>query len=127
LGFVERFSERRWVKSLFIFMAWRFGKSLETASCCKTDADKTYDAFADAEQRYRRRYVDLTVNDHVKETFIKRTKCSTPCVLSLTTEAILKWNTCFSRFLVVLQHAHLSHTTTRLTCPCTCVLPMSCI
>jgi hypothetical protein len=26
-----------------------FGKSLETASCCKTDADgKTYDAFADA-------------------------------------------------------------------------------
>jgi lysyl-tRNA synthetase class 2 len=35
--------------------------------------------------------VDLTVNDHVKETFIKRTKCSTPCVLSLTTEAILKW------------------------------------
>jgi lysyl-tRNA synthetase class 2 len=25
----------------------------------------------DAEQRYRRRYVDLTVNDHVKETFIK--------------------------------------------------------
>jgi lysyl-tRNA synthetase class 2 len=63
----------------------------QTASCCKTDADgKTYDAFADAEQRYRRRYVDLTVNDHVKETFIKRTKCSTPCVLSLTTEAILE-------------------------------------
>jgi lysyl-tRNA synthetase class 2 len=25
-------------------------------------------------QRYRRRYVDLTVNDHVKATFIKRTK-----------------------------------------------------
>jgi lysyl-tRNA synthetase class 2 len=63
LGFVERFSERRWVKSLFIY-GFGFGKSLETASCCKTDADgKTYDAFADAEQRYRRRYVDLTVND----------------------------------------------------------------
>jgi lysyl-tRNA synthetase class 2 len=29
---------------------------------------------ADPEQRYRRRYVDLTVNDHVKATFIKRTK-----------------------------------------------------
>ena len=27
----------------------------------------------DIEERYRRRYVDLTVNDHVKETFIKRT------------------------------------------------------
>jgi lysyl-tRNA synthetase class 2 len=35
---------------------------------------ETYDAFADPEQRYRRRYVDLTVNDQVKETFIKRTK-----------------------------------------------------
>jgi hypothetical protein len=42
--------------------------------------------------------------------------------------AILKWKHLFySRFLVVLQHAHLSRTTTRLTCPCTCVLPMSCI
>lgn len=33
-----------------------------------------YDAFTDPEQRYRMRYVDLIVNDHVKETFIKRTK-----------------------------------------------------
>ena len=41
----------------------------------KTDTEgKIYDAFSDPEQRYRRRYVDLTVNDHVKETFIKRTK-----------------------------------------------------
>jgi lysyl-tRNA synthetase class 2 len=28
---------------------------------------ENYDAFADPEQRYRRRYVDLTVNDHVKK------------------------------------------------------------
>jgi lysyl-tRNA synthetase class 2 len=33
--------------------------------------EKTHDA-VDPEQRYRRRYADLTVNDHVKETFIKR-------------------------------------------------------
>jgi lysyl-tRNA synthetase class 2 len=34
----------------------------------------TYDAFSDPEQRYRQRYVDLIVNSHVRETFIKRTK-----------------------------------------------------
>jgi len=33
-----------------------------------------YDAFTDAEQRYRMRYVDLIVNEGVKETFIRRTK-----------------------------------------------------
>lgn len=50
-------------------------KALKPLPVVKTDADgKIHDAFADAEQRYRRRYVDLTVNDHVKETFIKRTK-----------------------------------------------------
>ena len=50
-------------------------KALKPLPIVKTDADgKTHDAFLDPEQRYRRRYVDLTVNDHVKETFIKRTK-----------------------------------------------------
>jgi lysyl-tRNA synthetase class 2 len=50
-------------------------KSLRPLPVVKTDADgKVHDAFADNEQRYRRRYVDLIVNDHVKETFIKRTK-----------------------------------------------------
>jgi len=50
-------------------------KSLRPLPIVKTDADgKVHDAFSDAEQRYRQRYVDLIVNDHVKETFIKRTK-----------------------------------------------------
>jgi lysyl-tRNA synthetase class 2 len=50
-------------------------KALKPLPVVKTDADgKIYDAFSDPEQRYRRRYVDLTVNDNVKETFIKRTK-----------------------------------------------------
>lgn len=50
-------------------------KSLKPLPVVKTDADgKIHDAFSDAEQRYRQRYVDLIVNDHVKETFIKRTK-----------------------------------------------------
>ncbi len=33
-----------------------------------------YDEFADKEMRYRQRYVDLIVNQEVKEVFIKRTK-----------------------------------------------------
>src|SRR5207248_1180026 len=33
-----------------------------------------YDAFSDPEMRYRQRYVDLIVNSHVKDIFIKRTK-----------------------------------------------------
>lgn len=35
---------------------------------------KTFDAFRDPEQRYRQRYLDLIVNPHVKETFVKRTQ-----------------------------------------------------
>ncbi|MFT4984039.1 MAG: lysyl-tRNA synthetase class 2 [Flavobacterium sp.] len=61
--------------SVHIYGLTVLAKALKPLPVVKTDADgKTYDAFADAEQRYRRRYVDLTVNDHVKETFIKRTK-----------------------------------------------------
>ncbi|MCX7834219.1 MAG: lysine--tRNA ligase [Ignavibacteria bacterium] len=33
-----------------------------------------HDAFADIELRYRQRYIDLIVNDNVRDTFIKRTK-----------------------------------------------------
>ena len=48
-------------------------KSLRPLPIVKTKDDKVYDAFQDPEQRYRQRYVDLIVNPHVKETFIKRT------------------------------------------------------
>jgi lysyl-tRNA synthetase class 2 len=91
---------------------------LETASCCKTDADgKTYDAFADAEQRYRRRYVDLTVNDHVKETF-QENKMFNAMRSFFNDRGYLEVETpVLQPILVVLQHAHLSRTTTRLTCP----------
>ncbi|MDT8415633.1 MAG: lysine--tRNA ligase [Flavobacteriaceae bacterium] len=50
-------------------------KALRPLPVVKTDADgKTHDAFSDPEQRYRRRYVDLIVNDAVKDTFVKRTQ-----------------------------------------------------
>lgn len=40
----------------------------------KDDEGNVYDAFTDAEQRYRQRYVDLIVNPEVRDVFIKRTK-----------------------------------------------------
>ena len=61
--------------SVHVYGLTILAKALKPLPIVKTDADgKIYDAFSDPEQRYRRRYVDLTVNEHVKETFIKRTK-----------------------------------------------------
>jgi lysyl-tRNA synthetase, class II len=48
-------------------------KSLRPLPIVKEKDGKVYDAFTDPEQRYRMRYVDLIVNDQVKNTFIKRT------------------------------------------------------
>ena len=61
--------------SVHVYGLTVLAKALKPLPVVKIDADgKIHDAFADPEQRYRRRYVDLTVNDHVKDTFIKRTK-----------------------------------------------------
>lgn len=50
-------------------------KALRPLPVVKTDDEgKVHDAFTDPEARYRMRYVDLVVNPHVKEIFIKRTK-----------------------------------------------------
>ena len=53
-------------------------KTLRPLPLPKVDEDgKVHDAFNDAELRYRMRYVDLVVNPHVKEVFVKRTKLFT--------------------------------------------------
>ena len=50
-------------------------KALRPLPVVKTDAEgNVYDAFSDPELRYRMRYVDLAVNEQVRETFLKRTK-----------------------------------------------------
>jgi len=49
-------------------------KALKPLPIPKVKDGITYDAFTDAEMRYRQRYADLVVNPHVKEVFIKRTK-----------------------------------------------------
>ncbi len=49
-------------------------KSLNPLPMPKEVDGKVYDAFGDPELRHRMRYVDLIVNPHVRETFIKRSK-----------------------------------------------------
>tara|TARA_B100000768_G_scaffold180993_1_gene202471 strand:+ start:408 stop:1925 length:1518 start_codon:yes stop_codon:yes gene_type:complete len=50
-------------------------KSLRPLPVVKTDSEgETHDAFTDPELRYRQRYVDLIVNEGVKDVFIKRTQ-----------------------------------------------------
>lgn len=49
-------------------------KSLKPLPVVKEKDGVVYDAFSNPEQRYRQRYVDLTVNPQVREVFIQRTK-----------------------------------------------------
>ena len=49
-------------------------KSLRPLPVVKEKDGEVYDAFSDPETRYRQRYVDMIVNPHVRETFIKRTQ-----------------------------------------------------
>jgi lysyl-tRNA synthetase class 2 len=49
-------------------------KSLRPLPIVKYKDGVAYDAFEDPEQRYRQRYVDLVVNDGIKDVFLKRTK-----------------------------------------------------
>ncbi|SFI96677.1 lysine--tRNA ligase [Myroides guanonis] len=62
-------------KTLRVEKLTLLSKSLRPLPLPKTDADgNVFDSFTDPELRYRMRYVDLVVNPHIKETFIKRTK-----------------------------------------------------
>jgi lysyl-tRNA synthetase class 2 len=49
-------------------------KSVRPLPVVKEKEGQTYDAFTDPEIRYRQRYVDLAVNPHIREVFVKRAK-----------------------------------------------------
>ena len=49
-------------------------KALRPLPVVKEKDGQTFDSFTDPELRFRQRYVDLVVNSHVKEIFLKRTK-----------------------------------------------------
>lgn len=48
-------------------------KSIRPLPVVKYKDNEAFDAFDDPEQRYRQRYVDLVVNDGIKDIFVKRT------------------------------------------------------
>lgn len=52
-------------------------KSIRPLPIVKMKDGVAYDAFEDPELRYRQRYVDLVVNEGVKDIFIKRNKVYT--------------------------------------------------
>jgi len=49
-------------------------KSLRPLPIVKEKDGEIFDSFTDPDQRYRQRYVDLIVNEGVKDTFVKRAK-----------------------------------------------------
>ena len=62
-------------KTIEVHQLFLLSKSLRPLPLPKVDVEgNIYDAFTDAEQRYRQRYVDLIVNPQVKDAFVKRTK-----------------------------------------------------
>lgn len=69
------FTTRVGVKTVLVKSFKMLSKSLRPLPLPKTDSEgNVFDEFTDPEQRYRQRYVDLIVNQKVKETFVKRTK-----------------------------------------------------
>jgi len=71
----ELFTTKVGEKSVNVKSLTVLSKTLRPLPIVKTDDQgNVHDAFTDPELRYRRRYVDLVVNDHVKDTFIKRSK-----------------------------------------------------
>ena len=61
--------------SVYVKELTLLSKSLRPLPIVKVDDQgNAHDTFSDPEQRYRQRYVDLIVNDQVKDTFIKRSQ-----------------------------------------------------
>lgn len=71
-GFV--FRTRMGEISLHVQELSLLAKSLSPLPVVKVKDGVAYDSFTDPEQRYRQRYLDLIVNEGVKEIFLKRTK-----------------------------------------------------
>ncbi|MRI00572.1 lysine--tRNA ligase [Kriegella sp. EG-1] len=71
----ELFTTQVGEKTVLVKVFKLLSKSLRPLPLPKKDAEgNVFDEFNDPEMRYRQRYVDLVVNPHVKETFVKRTK-----------------------------------------------------
>ena len=71
----ELFTTQVGEKTIKVLNFKLLSKTLRPLPLPKTDTEgHVHDAFTDPELRFRMRYVDLVVNPHVKEVFVKRTK-----------------------------------------------------
>ncbi len=71
----ELFTTKVGEKTVMVKAFKLLSKALKPLPQPRVDADgNVHDAFNDPELRYRQRYVDLVVNPHVKDVFVKRTK-----------------------------------------------------
>jgi len=71
----ELFTTKVGEKTVMVKDFTLLSKALKPLPQPRVDSEgNVFDAFTDAEQRYRQRYADLVVNPHVKEVFVKRTK-----------------------------------------------------
>ena len=101
-------------------------KSLRPLPIVKVKDGVTYDAFDDPELRYRRRYVDLVVNDQVKDIFIKRTKVFNSMRNYFNDHGYMEVETPILQSIPAVQpHAPSSLITMRSTFPCICASPTS--
>ncbi len=69
-------------------------KALRPLPIVKTDEEgNSFDEVSDPEFRYRQRYVDLIINPHVRDTFIKRTQIMTSIRQTLNNAGLLEVET----------------------------------
>ncbi len=68
------FQTRTQETSIFVRKLLLLAKCLRPLPVVKEAQGQVFDAFADQEQRYRRRYVDLIVNPAVRQSFVQRSQ-----------------------------------------------------
>ena len=93
-------------------------KSIKPLPIVKYKDGVAYDKFEDPELRYRQRYVDLVVNDGVKDIFLKRNKVYNSMREYFNSKGYIEVET-------PILHVRSSLTTMRSTFLCTCVSPAS--
>lgn len=70
----QMFRTRTGEPSVLVSELQLLSKALKPLPVVKEKDGQVFDAFADKEQRYRQRYVDLAVNPDVRETFVVRAR-----------------------------------------------------
>ena len=84
-----------------------------------------YDSFEDPELRYRQRYVDLAVNEGIKDIFIKRTKVYNSMREYFNEKGYIEVETPILQAIPGGAAARSLRITMRSTCHYTCASPVS--